>query len=64
MLPHEDLQRVGQEKLRSIFGDSVNADLVLVKMRLAYGPHGSDYLNIHCGVCELWRNDLIYCILS
>ena len=32
MLPHEDLQLVGQVKLRGIFGDSADADLVLVRI--------------------------------
>ena len=59
VLPHEDLQRVGQVKLRGRFGDSVDADLVLVKMRLADSLQGSDYLNIHCAVCEGVNDSLI-----
>jgi hypothetical protein len=59
VLPHEELQRVGQVKLRGIFGDPVDADLVLVKMRLADSPQNSDYLNIHCAICEGVNDPLV-----
>jgi len=47
VIPQQLLQRIGRVKLRGIFGDSVDADLVLLKMRLADSTHNNDYLNIH-----------------
>jgi len=59
VIPQQHLQRVGRVKLRGIFGDSVDADLVLLKMRLADSTQDNKYLNIHCAVCDGINDSLI-----
>jgi len=59
VIPQQHLQRVGRVKRRGIFGDSVDADLVLLKMRLADSTQDNEYLNIHCAVCDSINDSLI-----
>jgi hypothetical protein len=59
IVPDDKLQRVGRVKLRGIFGDFVDADLVVIKLRLADDYLNSKYLTVHCAVCEGMNDSLI-----
>jgi hypothetical protein len=46
-------------KLRGLFGDFVDADLAVIKLWLADNYLQSEYLTVHCAVCEGMNDSLI-----
>ena len=61
-LPDFEIQRIGNVKLRGIVGAPVEADLIILPIRLAgenqtFSNH--DYLQIHCALCDNMNDDLV-----